>query len=99
MPISLKGRKGIEMADFLTEADCALNMNSATLAGKVVKMEELKGKAVGISFIVQLLTATAVNVVRIIAWLRGEPLGERRRPPGHFALLSLTLLSRQTVLC
>jgi DDE family transposase len=47
----------------------------------------------------QLLTATAMNVVRVIAWLRVEPLGERRRPPGHFALLSPTPLSRQTVLC
>ena len=28
--------------------------------------------------------ATAMNVVRVIAWLRGEPLGERRRKPGHF---------------
>jgi hypothetical protein len=34
-----------------------------------------------------LLNATAMNVVRVIAWLRGEPLGERRRKSGHFALL------------
>jgi transposase len=47
----------------------------------------------------QLLTATAMNVVRVIAWLRGEPLGERRRPPGRFAQLSPSPLSRQTVLC
>jgi transposase len=47
----------------------------------------------------QLLTATAMNVVRVIAWLRGEPLGERRRQPGHFALLAPHPLSRQTVLC
>jgi transposase len=47
----------------------------------------------------QLLTATAMNVVRVIAWLWGEPLGERRRPPGHFAQLSPHPLSRQTVLC
>jgi transposase len=46
-----------------------------------------------------LLTATAMNIVRVIAWLRGEPLGERRRPPGHFAQLALHPLSRQTVLC
>jgi hypothetical protein len=32
----------------------------------------------------QLLTATAMNVVRVIAWLRGETLGERRRHPGHW---------------
>ena len=47
----------------------------------------------------QLLTATAMNIVRVIAWLWGEPLGERRRPPGHFAQLSPHPLSRQTVLC
>src|SRR5262245_47256382 len=46
-----------------------------------------------------LLTATAMNLVRVIAWLRGEPLGERRRPPGHFAQLAPHRLSRQTVLC
>jgi transposase len=47
----------------------------------------------------QLLTATAMNLVRVIAWLWGEPLGERRRQPGHFAQLAPHLLSRQTVLC
>ena len=47
----------------------------------------------------QLLTATAMNVVRVIAWLRGEPLGEHRRKPGHFAQLAPYPLSRQAVLC
>jgi transposase len=47
----------------------------------------------------QLLNATAMNVVRVIAWLRGEPLGERRRQPGHFARLKPHPLSRQAVLC
>jgi transposase len=47
----------------------------------------------------QLLNATAMNVVRVIAWLRGEPLGERRRKPGHFARLAPHPLSRQAVLC
>jgi transposase len=47
----------------------------------------------------QLLTATAMNIVRVIAWLRGEPLGERRRQPGHLAPLAPHPLSRQTVLC
>jgi transposase len=46
----------------------------------------------------QLLTAVAMNVVRGIAWLRDEPLGERRRKPGHFARLAPHPLSRQTVL-
>jgi transposase len=47
----------------------------------------------------QLLNATAMNVVRVIAWLWGEPLGERRRKSGHFARLAPHPLSRQTVLC
>jgi transposase len=47
----------------------------------------------------QLLHATAMTVVRVIAWLWGEPLGERRRKPGHFAQLAPHPLSRQAVLC
>jgi hypothetical protein len=47
----------------------------------------------------QLLTGTAMNVVRVIVWLWGEPLGERQRKPGHFAQLAPHPLSRQTVLC
>jgi transposase len=47
----------------------------------------------------QLLNATAMNVVRVLAWLRGEPLGERRRKPGYFARLAPHPLSRQAVLC
>jgi hypothetical protein len=34
-----------------------------------------------------------------MAWLWGEPLDERRRPPGHFARLAPSSLSRQAVLC
>jgi transposase len=46
-----------------------------------------------------LLTATAMNIVRVIAWLRGEALGGRRRQPGHFAQLAPHPLARQTMLC
>jgi hypothetical protein len=46
----------------------------------------------------QLLNATAMNVVRVMAWGRGEPLGECRRQPGHFVRLAPHPLSRQTVL-
>jgi hypothetical protein len=47
----------------------------------------------------QLLTATAMNLVRVMAWLWGEPRGERRRQPGHLAQLASYPLSRQTVRC
>jgi transposase len=46
-----------------------------------------------------LLTANAMNIVRVIAWLRGEALRGRRRQPGHFAQLAPHPLSRQTMLC
>ena len=36
----------------------------------------------------QVLTATAMNVVRVIDWLRGKPLGEKRRPAGRFMRLA-----------
>jgi hypothetical protein len=38
------------MSDFLTEQDCAPNLNTATVAGKVLKVERLTGKTPGISF-------------------------------------------------
>jgi len=47
----------------------------------------------------QLLNATAMNIVRVIAWLRRDPDKERRRAPGHFAQLAPHPLSRQRVLC
>ena len=46
-----------------------------------------------------LLAATAMHVVRVIAWLWGQPLGERRRLLGHFAQLAPHPVSRQTALC
>ena len=46
-----------------------------------------------------LLTATAMNIVRVIAWLKGASFGERQRQPGHFARLAPHPLSRQAVLC
>lgn len=47
----------------------------------------------------QLLNATAMNVVRVIAWLQGKPGDEHRRKPGHFARLAPHPLSRQGVRC
>jgi hypothetical protein len=40
------------MDDFLSEEACAPNMNAATIAGKVIKVEPLQGKTVGMSFVV-----------------------------------------------
>jgi hypothetical protein len=40
------------MSDFLTEAACVPNMNAATTAGKVIKVEPLTSKTPGLSIVV-----------------------------------------------
>lgn len=47
----------------------------------------------------QILVAMAMNLVRVVAWLWNEPLGEGRRPLGHFALLAPRPLSRKALVC
>jgi hypothetical protein len=41
------------MDDVLSEADCLPNLNSCTLAGRVVKVEAFTGKTPGRSFVVR----------------------------------------------
>ncbi len=36
----------------------------------------------------QILVAVAMNLVRVVAWLWNESGGDRKRPPGRFALLT-----------
>jgi hypothetical protein len=40
------------MSDVVSEADCMPNMNAATIAGKVLKVEPLSGKTLGLSLVV-----------------------------------------------
>jgi len=40
----------------------------------------------------QVLTATAMNVVRVIEWLRGQLLGAKTRPAGRLMRLAPALL-------
>jgi transposase len=47
----------------------------------------------------QTLNATAMNVVRVIDWLKGRACGEPRRKAGHFAQLTPNLSSNQTLAC
>ena len=42
------------------------------------------------------LNATAMNVVRIIDWLKGRACGEQRRKGGHFARLAPNLSANKT---
>jgi transposase len=47
----------------------------------------------------QVVTAVAINLVRVIAWLWNESVEERRRAPGQFALLSPRPRSRRALIC
>ena len=73
----------------------------ASLSQGTRRFELRKSRYIGLArtHLQQLLNATAMNVVRVIAWLRGQSLGEYQRKPGHFARLTPHPLSRQAVLC
>ena len=73
----------------------------SSLSQGIRRFDLRRSRSIGLArtHLQQLLTATAMNVVRVIAWLWGEPLGERKRKPDHFAQLAPHPLSRQTVLC
>jgi len=73
----------------------------SSLSQGIRRFELRRSRYIGLArtHLQQLLNATAMNVVRVIAWLRGEPLGKRRRKPGHFARLAPHPLSRQAVIC
>jgi transposase len=93
-------RQRLETAEFKAQ-DALRAGGESSLSQGVRRFDLRRSRYLGLArtHLQQLLTATAMNVVRVIAWLRGETLGERRRPLGHFARLSPHPLSRQTVLC
>src|SRR5215467_12059783 len=68
----------------------------STLSQAVRRFDFRRSRYIGLArtHLQQLLNATAMNVVRVIAWLRGKPLGDRRRKPGHLARLAHHPLSR-----
>jgi Transposase DDE domain len=73
----------------------------SSLSQGMRRFDRRQGRYIGLArtHLQQLLNATAMNVVRVIAWLRGEPSGEHRRQPGHFARLAPHPLSCLAVLC
>jgi transposase len=93
-------RQRQETAAFKTQYALRAGVESSLSQG-IRRFDRRRSRYLGLARtpLPQLLTATAMTIVRVIAWLWGEPLGERRRPPGHLAQLSPHPLSRQTVLC
>jgi transposase len=62
----------------------------STLSQAVRRFDLRQSRYIGLvrTHLQQVLTATAMNIVRVIAWLRGKPLGDKKRPAGHFARLA-----------
>jgi transposase len=62
----------------------------STLSQAVRRFDLRQSRYIGLARtpLQQVLTATAMNIVRVIDWLRGKPLGEKKRPAGHFARLA-----------
>jgi transposase len=87
-------------AQFKTQYALRAGVESSLSPGvRCVELRRSRYRGLARTHLQQLLTATAIHVVRVIAWLWGQPLGERRRQLGHFAQLAPHPLSRQTVLC
>jgi transposase len=47
----------------------------------------------------QVVTAVAINLVRVIAWLWNDTLGDQKRPLGHFARVAPHPVSRRAMIC
>lgn len=93
-------RQRQETAEFKTQYALRAGVESSLSQG-IRRFDLRQSRYIGLArtHLQQLFNATTMNVVRVIAWRRGEPLGERRRKPGHFARLAPHPLSHQAVLC
>jgi transposase len=93
-------RQRQETTEFKTQYTLRAGVESSLSQG-VRRFELRRSRYLGLArtHLQLLLTATAMNVVRVIAWLWGKLLGECRRQPGHFAQLAPHPLPRQTMLC
>jgi transposase len=62
----------------------------STLSQAVRRFDLRRSRYIGLArtHLQQVLTATAMNVVRVSAWLRGKPPGDKQRPAGRFARLA-----------
>jgi hypothetical protein len=89
------------MDDFLSEADYVPNMNSATIAGKVIKVEPLTGKTVGLSFVIgyQKHWPSGVQEIPIRCYATGAERLEKLRwlKAGEVVLISGEVTDRGSV--
>jgi hypothetical protein len=89
------------MADVLTYEDCVVNFNAATVGGRIVKVEQLSGKTVGLVFhvAVQKHWPSGVQEIPIRCYISGAEriakLGWLK--PGAWALVRGEITDRGSV--
>ena len=66
-------------------------------AGRRFDLRQSRSIGLARTHLQQVLTATAMNVVRVLAWLRGQLLGDKKRPGGRFARLAPDLLATEAL--
>jgi hypothetical protein len=72
---------------------------ASTLSQAVRRFDLRQSHSIGLArtHLQQVLTATAMNVVRVIAWLRDTLLGDKKRPGGRFARLAPAPLASEAL--
>ena len=82
-------RQRQEMPEFKVQYALRAGVES-TLSQAVRRFDLRQSRYIGLArtHLQLVMTATAMNIVRVIAWLRGKPLGDKKRPAGHFARLA-----------
>jgi len=73
----------------------------STISQGIRRFEMRRSRYIGLArtHLQQVMSAVAMNVVRVIAWLWNETVGDGKRAPSHVASLAPRPLSHRTMLC
>jgi len=95
-----RARQRQETAEFKSQYALRAGAES-TLSQGVRRFDLRRCRYIGLARtqLQQTLNATAMNVVRVIDWLKGRACGKPSRKVGHFAQLTPNLSSNQTLVC
>jgi transposase len=93
-------RQRQETAEFKAQYALRAGVES-TLSQGVRRFDLRRSRYIGLARtdLQQTLNATAMNIVRVIDWLKGRSCSAPRRKEGHFARLTPNLGSKQTPAC
>ena len=93
-------RQRQETAEFTAQYALRAGAES-TLSQGVRRFDLRRSRSIGLArtHLQQTVNATALNIVRVIDWLKGRSCGTQRRKVGHFARLAPNLDPNRTMAC